>query len=124
MKADELVGRMAEAIATMEGYYRPGTQAKRNRNPGNLRCWGPMPIHNGFVVFPSEDAGFEALETQIRKNIRRGLNLYEFFGGKPGYYPGYAPDNDGNNARHYAEFVAKRIGIDPSAVLADLIKEA
>ena len=122
MTADELVGRIAEAIATMEGYYKPGTPAKRNRNPGNLRTWGAMPTHNGLVVFPSEDAGFEALEHQIRKNIRRGLSFYEFFAGRPGYYPGYAPACDGNDPVGYAEFVAKRVGVKADTVIADLME--
>jgi len=116
---ESFVVRFAEAIATQEGYYKPGSIAERHRNPGNLRSWGPLPVERGFVVFPSEDAGFEALQQQIRKNIKRGLTLYEFFGGKPGVYAGYAPDSDGNHSKRYAEFVAARLGIKPGIPIAD-----
>lgn len=119
MTTPDLVNRLAEAIATYEGFYKPGSLAKRNRNPGNIRAWGSLPVHRGFAIFPSEDAGFEALQAQIRKNIKRGLTLYEFFGGKPGVYYGYAPDSDGNHSRKYAQFVAKRVGIAPDVVIAE-----
>lgn len=115
----DFVSRFAEAIATFEGFYKPGSLAKRNRNPGNIRSWGQLPQHRGFVIFPSEDAGFEALQAQIRKNIKRGLTVNEFFGGKPRVYPGYAPDSDGNHSKRYAAFVAKRLGISPDVVIAD-----
>lgn len=120
----DFVARFAEAIATFEGYYKPGTISKRHRNPGNIRAWGEMPTMRGYVVFPSDAAGFEALEHQIRKNIRRGLSLYEFFGGKPRVYPGYAPDADGNHSKRYAEFVAARLGINPSLPIADQMEGA
>ena len=120
---DELVARIAEGIAVMEGFYKAGSAAKRNRNPGNIRRWGSMPVRNGFVEFPSEDAGWEALSQQVRKNVKRGLTLYEFFGGKPGDYPGYAPDSDGNHSRRYAEFVARRVGIAPDVVMAEAVEE-
>lgn len=124
MTRDEMVARIAEAIAVNEGFYKAGSIAKHHRNPGNIRQWGALPIERGFVVFPSEDAGWEALETQVRKNIKRGLTLVEFFGGKPGVYPGYAPDEDGNDSGRYAAFVAKRVGIAADRVIADQIEEA
>ena len=124
MTHDEMVSRISEAIAVYEGFYKPGTFAKRHRNPGNIRWWGGLPVERGFVVFPSEDAGWEALAHQVRKNIKRGLTLREFFGGKPGIYPGYAPDSDGNHSKRYAEFVARRVGISPDVVIADAIEEA
>lgn len=120
----DFVARFAESIATFEGYYKPGTIAKRHRNPGNIRAWGELPKMRGYVVFPSDAAGFEALEHQIRKNIKRGLTLYEFFGGKRGVYGGYAPDADGNHSRRYAEFIAQRLRIDPARPIADQMEEA
>ena len=120
----EMVAAIAEAIAVNEGFYKPGAIAKRHRNPGNLRWWGGLPVERGFVVFPSEDAGWEALQHQVRKNIKRGLSLLEFFGGKTGIYPGYAPDEDGNNSTRYAQFVAKRVGIKADLPIVDQIEEA
>jgi len=116
----ELVARIAVAISEMEGYTKEGSRAERQNNPGNLRNWGKTPVVDGFCNFPTPAEGWTALRRQIAKNIGRGLTLYEFFGGKFGVYPGYAPDADGNRSRHYAEFVAKRVGIPADVPLYKL----
>ena len=103
-----------DAIARFEGFYVPRSRAQRNNNPGNLRSWGRNPIVAGFVKFPTLEAGWAALRRQCERNIyERKLNCYEFFGGKKGVYPGYAPDSDGNHSRQYAAFVANRCAIAP-----------
>ena len=85
-----LINCIAEAIAKQEGYYKIGSLAQRNANPGNLRSWGKRPINGGYAQFlkldgqPDPDAGWAALREQVRKNIARGLTLVEFFAGKPG----------------------------------------
>jgi hypothetical protein len=111
MTLTELVTRIAVAISEMEGYIKPGSRSERQNNPGNLRSWGRTPIVDGFANFPTPAEGWAALRRQVAKNVGRGLTLYEFFAGKPKVYPGYAPDADGNRSRHYAEFVASRVGI-------------
>ena len=115
-----LVERIAVAISEMEGFNKPGSRAQRQNNPGNLRSWGKTPIVDGFANFPTAAEGWSALRRQIWRNVDRGLTLYEFFGGKPNVYAGYAPDADGNRSRHYAEFVAKRAGIPVNVPLNKL----
>ena len=115
-----LVERIAVAISEMEGFNKPGSMAQRQNNPGNLRSWGKTPIVDGFANFPTAAEGWSALRRQIWRNVDRGLTLYEFFGGKPNVYAGYAPDADGNRSRHYAEFVAKRAGIPVNVPLNKL----
>ena len=116
--------RIAESISEMEGFYKTNSRAQRNNNPGNLRRWGKVPVVDGFANFPTAAEGWTALRKQVDKNVGRGLTLYEFFGGKPGLYPGYAPDSDGNRSRHYAEFVAKRAKIPADVPLNKLfVKE-
>jgi hypothetical protein len=112
---------LAQAIARYEGFYRPGTLAQRNNNPGNLRSWGSYPVVNGFVRFPDEETGWTALRGQVAKNIDRGLSLEEFFGGKAGVYPGYAPAADNNRPLTYARTVANWLGISSDAPLADAL---
>lgn len=107
----DLLWRMAYAIARMEGYFQPGTVAERNNNPGNLRRWGSRPVKDGFAVFPDHIAGWNALFSQIHRNIGRDLTLNEFFAGKPGVYPGYAPAADNNRPYDYAEFVNGWLGV-------------
>ena len=123
--SEGLVERIAIAISEMEGFNKPGSRAQRQNNPGNLRSWGKTPIVEGFANFPTAAEGWSALRRQIWRNVDRGLTLYEFFGGKPNVYAGYAPDADGNRSRHYAEFVAKRAGIPVNVPLNKLYdKEA
>lgn len=98
-------------IAFYEGYWKPGSVASRNNNPGNLRRWGDRPIEDGFAVFPDPGAGFYALTRQVEKNIERGLTLEEFFAGRQGVYPGYAPSADDNDPLSYARFISRKTGI-------------
>lgn len=109
----EFVQRFAESIANMEGFYKKGSLAQRNNNPGNLRSWGTRPTLKGFALFDTPEQGWKALRSQIAKNIARKLTMHEFFAGKEGGYGGYAPAADKNNPRKYAVFVARNLGIDP-----------
>lgn len=117
----DLVDKIAEAIARMEGYFQPGSLAQRNNNPGNLRSWGSRPIVGGYAKFETPEEGWAALKQQIRRNIDRGLNLLEFFSGKPGVYAGYSPAADRNDPVNYARFVARQAGIDVTTPLKDLL---
>ena len=92
----------------------------RNFNPGNLRKWGDQPIEDGFAVFETPEAGFDALLGQ--------LNRYKT-GKTPGTSPDmtlyeamekYAPSSDNNNPKSYAEFIAKNLGIDPNTAIKDI----
>lgn len=120
----DLIDQIAQAIARMEGYFTPGTIAQRNNNPGNLRRWGSRPVVNGYAKFETPEEGWAALRQQIQKNIDKGLNLLEFFAGKPGVYPGYAPAGDDNDPVNYARFVARQAGIDLNTPLKDLLNPA
>jgi len=115
MSIDELyfnfLAWIAYYIATFEGFFQSGTVAARNNNPGNLRTWGSRPIRDGFAVFDTAQDGWHALLRQIDLNVRRNLTLLEFFSGKPGVYPGYAPAADKNNPYNYASFIGNRLNI-------------
>jgi hypothetical protein len=126
---------MANAIATMEGFFQAGSIAQRNANPGNLRSWGERPVVNGYARFLKADgvsldpdAGWKALRVQISKNINRSLTLQEFFGGVrdaagnpvPGKYTGFSPGADGNHPTQYAQYVAGKCGI-PTDVPLDKV---
>lgn len=104
--------QMMIAIASFEGFFIPGSRAERNNNPGNLRGWDPANAKDdkGFDIFPDFQSGLFALWQQIWLNIFRDLTLKEFFIGKPGVYPGYAPLSDGNSL-NYPRFVSRISGI-------------
>lgn len=102
---------LAAWIAVFEGFFKPGTVARRNNNPGNLRRWGDRPIRDGFAVFDTPFQGFNALLRQVSLNINRDLTLREFFAGKPGVYPGYAPAEDDNDPLGYARWISDKTNI-------------
>lgn len=108
---------MMLAIANFEGYWISGSRARRNNNPGNLRGWSSrLPKDDaGFDIFPTAEEGWNALWQQIWLNIQRGLTLKQFFEGKPGVYPGYAPLKD-NNPPTYAKYVSQISGIPLDSV--------
>ena len=113
-----LTDDLAAAIKRFEGTC-PSPDSCRNNNPGNLRA-GPGAVgtdSRGIAIFPDYTTGWNALEHQVDLNVGRGLSLSEFFGGKPGVYPGYAPAGDRNNPSGYANTVAGWLGIDPYAPL-------
>lgn len=118
---DSLTTDLAAAIQRFEGACS-GPQTCTNNNPGNLRAYAPgQPVDSrGFRIFPDYASGEAALEGQINTNIGRGLDLNEFFAGKPGVYAGYAPSGDSNNPSQYASTVAGWLGIDPTVPLASV----
>lgn len=109
----------ADAIQQYEG-WKPGSRSYRNNNPGNLRRWGRYPIEGGYVKFPSYEIGRAALETQLKKAAsgrsrvyRPNMTLTEFFGR-------YAPADDNNAPRKYAEFVARKLKVRSDVTIAEL----
>ena len=120
----DLVAALSDAIARFEGFYKPGSLAQRNNNPGNLRTWGSYPVVDGYARFPNAETGWAALREQVHKNINRGLNLHEFFAGKSGVYAGYAPAADRNPVANYVAYVSAAAGIPSNVPLVDLVGDA
>ncbi len=112
-----LTESIAQAIAQMEGFNTSGTIAQRQNNPGNLRSWGNYPVVGGYVQFPDPQTGWDALYSQVDKNIGRGLTIEEFFAGKPGVYDGFAPSADANKPAVYASYVATQTGVPTNVPL-------
>lgn len=115
-----------EAIIIMEG-----AKTYRN-NPGNIRFRGQQFAENdnGFCKFDTYQHGYDALRNLIIRacsGLSSAYNpegsLYEFYAGIPPYtkFPGYAPKSDGNDPKKYSEFVAKKIGVDPSVKIKTLL---
>lgn len=143
MTKGELIDKIALAIARMEGFliteeeaFKAGikwpTIAQRNCNPGNVRKWAGYPRTDGYVDFlkwanydrqKAIQEGWRVLKVLVGQYIdgkyTRGKSpsLYEMFAV-------YAPSQDGNNPKRYAEFVSKFTGIDPDIPLKEVIKDA
>ncbi|TAJ99768.1 hypothetical protein EPO44_10225 [bacterium] len=68
-----------------EGFF-PGSRSYRNNNPGNIwdglaegkarRIWPDIPVDSeGFLIFPTYEAGRAAFERQLSIKVNRGLSL-------------------------------------------------
>jgi hypothetical protein len=105
------------AIKQMEG-----AKPERN-NPGNLRFRNQQYAVNdkGFCKFDTYEHGYTALRNLIIKACTGQSSLYNSNGDLYQFYAVYAPDSDGNNSRHYAEFVAQYLNISPDTKIKYLI---
>lgn len=109
-----LTDTLAQSIATMEGFFQPGTLAQRNNNPGNLRA-GAGQIGtdaNGFAIFPDVQTGWNALYNQISLDSGRGLDLSQFISK-------YAPPSE-NNTSNYLSYLTGQLGVSADTPLATL----
>jgi len=146
MTRQELIEKIAQTIAEMEGFYRTAAQptlAQRNANPGNIRQWrrsrrSPYPTSKGYVDFVAwaserfpglsrEEMSSRALEEGWRI-LRVLISQYldgRYTQGKPPtaeeMFRVYAPSADGNHPVNYARFVARKIGARPDQRLIDLV---
>jgi len=146
MTRAELIEKIAQAIAEMEGFYvtaaKP-TLAQRNANPGNIRQWRdargrPYPTHRcyvDFVAWASERFPGASREEISRRALEEGWRILrvlvgqyldgKYTQGKPPtaeeLFRVYAPSADGNHPANYARFVASRVGARPDQRLLDLV---
>lgn len=114
---NNLLNEMCLGIQSMEGWYE-GSRSWRNRNPGNLVFVGQPGATkepNGrFAVFPTYEAGFQALKNMILNAAKGKSKIYYPEMNLLLFFSVYAPSNDGNNPTKYAEHVAKRMGVNPA----------
>lgn len=126
----------ALAIKGMEGYFAPGeskdypngTPAWRNKNPGNLKAAplvrsypGFIGENNGFAVFSSYEAGLNALQSMLFRACTPPVETYSPEMTLYAFYEKYAPKSDNNDPKHYAEVVAKSLGVEPGLPIKFLI---
>jgi len=70
---DKKVARLAHAIARTEGFYVKKSLPNRLHNPGDIRSRlphayeGQTGIYHGYVVFRSDQFGWQALYQQIHR---------------------------------------------------------
>ena len=132
----EVLNQQLEALnnlgAAYGGSQKPrssggNSRAERNNNPGNIEDRGQfegMPGYKGsdgrFAIFDSPEAGQKAM----------GLQLERYFDGKTTgqplqtvadivgtWSPQADPTNQAGSTSNYANYVAKKLGVDPNAPL-------
>lgn len=97
-----------------------GTFSWLDNNPGNIIAGGPTygaypgktNWHN-FLIFPTWDAGFDAIRQLLRGPGYASLSILKAF-------QRYAPASDGNDPVRYANQVARAIGGDVNTVVGEL----
>ncbi|MCW2766977.1 MAG: hypothetical protein JWO11_2936, partial [Nocardioides sp.] len=99
-----------------------GTFAWLNNNPGNLtgvqggpdlgQYAGKFNWHH-FLIFPSREAGYDAIATVLRGAGYRDLNITQAL-------QRYAPASDGNDPVKYAQDVAQAAGVPTTTLIRDL----
>lgn len=116
---------LALAHQEHEGWY-PGSRSYRNNNPGNLRN-GPPSDRDGFTVYPTYRAGFDALKADLRAKLT-GKSVWIDYSKNPtflDYVKVYAPKDDGNDPNGYAQALIRDLQqyhITLSTPLSDLAK--
>lgn len=128
-----LLNKMCAAIQNKEGYWAPGenlkypngTPAYRNCNPGNLRYAGQIGSigqKNGFAVFPTYQAGLDALKRQILLVARNQSRTFPKDCTLQMFFNTYAPVKDNNDPILYCAQVATAMGVTPDWKLSTLVK--
>lgn len=74
----EPIKSMATAIARAEGFFVTGSIPQRANNPGDLKVpgWTGATLGEGISVFPSADAGWNALYKQLYLILTGGSGVY------------------------------------------------
>lgn len=123
----------ASAIEKQEGFFL-NSHSFRNNNSGNLKYSAYIQSlgakgkdEQGFAQFETYEKGFDALcqflidaAAGLLIPYRRGkekpssFTLYDFF-------KIYAPAEDSNHPKQYAEAVAKRLGVIPTTFIKDVV---
>jgi len=118
----DLVQRWALAIQSHEGWFS-GSRAYRNNNPGNLKIDGDLGRdEDGFAKFSSYEAGFSALQADLRAKLRIYPDfsilqiMTRWLGGDPSD-PKVTGEGD---PFRYADVVAAALGASPNTKLRDL----
>jgi len=91
-----------------------------NNNPGNLVYAGQEGAKRGekrgdgtyWAKFSTPDAGFNALQNQVKLDASRGLTLNSFINK-------YAPSSE-NDTKTYVAQVSKRLGVDPRTPISQI----
>lgn len=97
-----------DAIAREEGFYKAGSRAQRNNNPGDIE-WGKFAIAHGathaeqpqgrFAVFPTAAIGRECLIALINSVGYKGDTVEQFFNR-------YAPSFENQTNRYTSDVCA------------------
>lgn len=105
--------------------FPTGSRSWRNKNPGNVKYIGQWRAigkdNQNFAVFPTYKDGFETLKDQIKFACSGKSKIYSPEMTIVDFFSKYAPSYDNNNPLRYAQIVARKIGVEPTFIIKNLI---
>ena len=125
MVSEELVTRVAQAIAKAEGFEVPDSVPCRANNPGDLTDDGDVgcglihtsgPFGAAITIYPNASAGWQALYKKVRRMLEGESKVYQVGATLMEIGLKYA------GSAIWAINVANSLGVDTSTTLADLVR--
>jgi hypothetical protein len=119
MPEESKIINLIQAIAEMEGFYRPDTIPSDLHNPGDLIFAGQpnsVPHTRGkhtFAHFQTEDDGWVALLRQVLKFAASDFTVARLI-------KAWAPPSE-NDTDRYLDFICKEVGCTPDTLVKSLI---
>lgn len=121
---NDLIFKLAHAIARQEGFFIEHSVAQRNNNPGNIwdgvgkgkvqRIFPRIPLDDkGFLKFENRQHGTAYLYRMLILKISSGVTLEQLI-------HSWAPPTE-NDTEAYVSAVEKMTGINRKQVLWDLL---
>ncbi len=111
------------AIATFEGFGKPGTPATVNNNPGNIICGG-FATSNGangcngsFATFPDATTGAAATDALVTSYANKGATIDDLINS---WAPPTAPGNTPAGTQSYVDYVSNKLGVPSSTAVSAL----
>ena len=115
-----IVLRMAYAIMEFEG-YKKGSASYRNNNPGNVKAARQLGVvgqdSEGHARFAEFQDGWDALINQLTMMFDGRSRVYNQDMTLTEVFKKYAE----GNSEIYARFVARRLEVEPTTKLKDLV---
>jgi ribosomal protein S13 len=99
-----------------------GNRTWRNNNPGNIksgahsRIQGSIGSVGGFAVFPSYEAGLQALVWLLKKKVYQNKTVFDMVSS-------FAPKNDHNDPDQYRKLIREKTGLNINKKIKDLTEE-
>lgn len=116
-----VIDRLANCIATREGFYLEGSLPNRLNNPGAMK-WSPFMTEQreGFAYFETPELGWKALKYQL-KLIFEGESIYY----KPTdsilkFVSTWASTSPKEEIENYAKYIADMFGVNVFTKLNEL----
>lgn len=113
----QLIARIADAIAFAEGYYVAGSRPSRNNNPGDLErdlTGKGIGTDGPYIIYAAARDGWDALEYQVRLMFS-GSHIY-----KPAMtIAEVAQHYTATQESDWARAVAARLGVTVETRLGD-----